>query len=56
MATKKEFNKVYIVLAVLLLLILAVWKTNEKAKVPSGVFKDTDIVDPHYKVFSPVPP
>ena len=56
MATKKEFNKVYIVLAVLLLLILVVWKTNEKAKVPSGVFKDTEIVDLHYKVFSPIPP
>ena len=56
MATKKEFNKVYIVLAVLLLLVLVVWKTNEKAKVPSGVFKDTEIVDLHYKVFSPIPP
>ena len=56
MATKKEVNKVYIVLAVLLLLILVVWKTNEKAKVPSGVFKDTKIVDLHYKVFSPIPP
>ena len=56
MATKKEFNKVYIVLAVLLLLILVVCKKNEKAKVPSGVFKDTEIVDLHYKVFSPIPP
>ena len=56
MATKKEVNKVYIVLAVLLLLILVVWKKNEKAKVPSGVFKDTEIVDLHYKVFSPIPP
>ena len=56
MATKKEVNKVYIVLAVLLLLILVVCKKNEKAKVPSGVFKDTDIVDLHYKVFSPIPP
>ena len=56
MATKKEVNKVYIVLAVLMLLILVVWKTNEKAKVPSGVFKDTEIVDLHYKVFSPIPP
>ena len=56
MATKKEFNKVYIVLAVLLLLILVVCKRNEKAKVPSGVFKDTEIVDLHYKVFSPIPP
>ena len=56
MAAKKEFNKVYIVLAVLMLLILVVWKTNEKAKVPSGVFKDTEIVDLHYKVFSPIPP
>ena len=55
MATKKEVNKVYIVLAVLLLLILVVWKKNEKAKVPSGVFKDTEIVDLHYKVFSPIP-
>ena len=54
MATKKEFNKVYIVLAVLLLLILVVCKKNEK--VPSGVFKDTEIVDLHYKVFSPIPP
>ena len=54
MATKKEFNKVYIVLAVLLLLILVVCKKNEK--VPSGVFKDTEMVDLHYKVFSPIPP
>ena len=43
-------------LAVLLLIVLVVWKTNEKAKVPSGVFKDTEIVDLHYKVFSPIPP
>ena len=54
MATKKEFNKVYIVLAVLLLLILVVCKKNEK--VPSGLFKDTEMVDLHYKVFSPIPP
>ena len=54
MATKKEVNKVYIVLAVLLLLILVVCKKNEK--VPSGVFKDTEMVDLHYKVFSPIPP
>ena len=56
MATKKEVNKVYVVLAVLLLLVLVVWKTNEKGKIPSGVFKDTDIVDLHYKVFSPISP
>ena len=56
MAAKKEVYKVYFVLAVLLLLILFAWKTHQRSKVPSGVFKDTDIVDPHYKVFSPIPP
>ena len=56
MAAKKEIYKVYFVLAVLLLLILIVWKTHQRSKVPSGVFKDTAIVDLHYKVFSPVPP
>ena len=56
MAAKKEVYKVYVVLAVLLLLILIVWKTHQRSKVPSGVFKDTAIVDLHYKVFSPVPP
>ena len=56
MAAKKEVYKVYFALAVLILLILIAWKTHQRSKVPSGVFKDTAIVDLHYKVFSPVPP
>ena len=56
MAAKKEVYKVYCVLAVSLLLILIVWKSHQRSKVPSGVFKDTAIVDLHYKVFSLIPP
>ena len=56
MAAKKEVYKVYFVLAVLILLILIAWKTHQRSKVPPGVFKDTAIVDLHYKVFSPIPP
>ena len=56
MAAKKEVYKVYFALAVSLLLILIAWKTHQRSKVPSGVFKDTAIVDLHYKVFSPIPP
>ena len=56
MATKKEVYKVYFLLAVLFLLIVIAWKTHQRSKVPSGVFKDPAIVDLHYRVFSPVPP
>ena len=56
MAVKKEVYKVCFVLAVLLLLILIAWKTHQRSKVTPGVFKDTAIVDLHYKVFPPVPP
>ena len=55
MAAKKEVYKVYFALAVLILLILIAWKTHQRSKVPPGVFKDTAIVDLHYKVFSPAP-
>ena len=56
MATKKEVYKVYSLLALFFLLIVIVWKTHQQYKGPSGVFKDTAIVDLHYKVLTTAPP
>ena len=56
MAIKKEVYKVYSLLALFFLLIMIVWKTHQQYKGPSGVFKDTAIVDLHYKVLTTAPP